>query len=121
MSQHIHNSINYIEFPVTNMEESKKFYSVVFNWEFTDYSPSYSGIKKNNGDEGEIGGLSLQDEPPTRGGPLIVLYSKDLEKTLEDVKRAGAKIIKDIFEFPGGKRFHFTDPSGNELAVWTIT
>ena len=114
---HIHNSIDYIEFPVTDMEKSKKFYSTIFKWEFIDYSPSYAGIKKENG---EAGGLSLQEKSPTRGGPLIVIFSKDLDKTLQLAIDVGTEIITEPFEFPGGRRFHFLDPSGNELAVWSL-
>lgn len=108
--------IDYIEFTVTDMQTSKDFYSKVFGWEFTDYGPGYAGIK---GEEHEPGGLSVGE--PTKGGPLIVLYADDLEATFAAVKEAGATIAQEIFEFPGGRRFHFLDPSGTELAVWTQT
>lgn len=118
MSSHIHHGIDYIEFSVTNLEESKKFYRAAFDWDFNEYGASYAGIKKPKGVEGEIGGLR---EVPTvvSGGPLIVLYSLHLENTLKSVREAGGKIEKDIYEFPGGKRFEFSDPSGNRLAVWS--
>jgi len=114
-SKHNHHGIDYIEFAVINMEESKKFYNETFGWSFNDYGPAYSGIKKG---EGEVGGFRLEDEVKT-GGPLIVLYSKDLEKTASKVEEIGGKISKEIFSFPGGRRFQFIDPSGNELAVWS--
>ena len=111
-----HHSINYIEFSVTNMERSKQFYSTAFDWKFTDYAPVYAGIQQEGG--GEAGGLTVVDKV-TVGGPLIVLYSKDLEASLESVKKAEGRITKEIFEFPGGKRFEFSDPDGNQLAVWS--
>lgn len=113
-SSNKHHKIDYIEFSVLNMEESKNFYSKAFGWEFTDYAPVYSGIKSG---DGEMGGFSLVDKVET-GGPLVVLYSEDLAETLEKVKHAGGEIVKDIFEFPGGKRFEFLDPNKNMLAVW---
>lgn len=114
---HTHHSIDYIEFSVKNLEEAKKFFSSAFGWSFNDYGPNYSGIKKVDAD-GEVGGLEQVAEVST-GGPLIVLYSDDLQASLEKVKTAGGQIVKDIFEFPGGKRFEFKDPSGNHLAVWS--
>ena len=109
--------INYIEFSVTNLEESKNFYTQALGWKFTDYAPDYAGIQSMDG-KGEMGGLSVVEEVNT-GGPLVVLYSTDLNASFEQVKAAGAKITKDIFEFPGGKRFEFQDPSGNALAIWS--
>lgn len=114
MSQ-IHHQIDYIEFTVLDMAESQRFYQAAFGWQFNDYAPTYAGIRKQGG--GEVGGLR-QDDTVTPGGPLVVLYSADLEATLEHVKAAGGKITTEPFDFPGGRRFHFHDPSGNELAVW---
>jgi predicted enzyme related to lactoylglutathione lyase len=116
MSQ-IHHAIDYIEFGVTDIDRAKRFYAAAFGWEFNDYGPGYCGIRETNGD-GEVGGLRLDPESRA-GGPLVVLYSRDLETTQESVREAGGQIVKDTFEFPGGRRFHFTDPSGNELAVWS--
>lgn len=116
MSDHVHHGIDYIEFSVTDMAKGQDFYAEAFGWEFTDYGPEYAGIKKPTG--GEWGGFAVSDKVVT-GGPLVVLYSESLEKTLEAVKGAGGVIMKPIFEFPGGKRFEFIDPFGNELAVWT--
>lgn len=113
---HVHHEINYIEFAVTDMERSRRFYSEAFGWEFNDYGTEYSGIRKRDG--GEAGGLSFQPTVTT-GGPLVILYSEDLESTEARVREAGGRITKEIFSFPGGRRFHFADPSGNELAVWS--
>jgi hypothetical protein len=110
-----HHTINYIEFSVTDMAEAKRFYTDAFGWSFNDYGPDYAGIREG---DGEAGGLRLMDEV-TRGGPLVILYSNDLEATLQSVRDAGGEIVVEPFEFPGGRRFHFTDPSGNELAVWS--
>jgi len=111
-----HHCIDYIEFSVKDMNESKRFYSSVVGWEFNEYGPDYAGIKKSGG--GEVGGLCVSSNIVS-GGPLIVLYSQTLDKTLAAVKELGGKISKDIFAFPGGRRFQFVDPSGNELAVWS--
>lgn len=110
---HTHHAIDYIEFTVRDLEEAKRFFSAAFGWAFTDYAPVYAGIK---GPEREVGGLSVGEPRP--GGPLVVLYSDDLEASLVAVQEAGGAIVKEPFDFPGGRRFHFTDPSGNELAVW---
>ena len=112
---HIHHGIDYIEISVTDMAESKSFYEAAFSWKFNDYGPAYAGIQKQGG---EAGGLSLEAEVSS-GGPLVILYSDDLDTTLGKVREAGGRIAKDPFDFPGGRRFHFEDPSGNELAVWS--
>jgi len=112
---HIHHGIDYIEFVVTDMDESKRFYSAAFGWEFNDYGPEYAGIRKEGG---EAGGLRL-DSAASTGGPLVILYSNALNATLTRVRDAGGKITKEPFEFPGGRRFQFQDPTGNELAVWS--
>ena len=114
-SGHVHHAIDYIEFSVTNMAEAKRFYQSAFQWQFNDYGPEYAGIQK---DQGEAGGLRLVDEVSS-GGPLVILYSNELEGTLAMVREAGGKITKEPFSFPGGRWFHFKDPSGNELAVWS--
>ncbi len=115
-SSPIHHEIDYIEISVTDMAEAKRFYGSAFDWEFNDYGPGYAGIRKKRG--GEAGGLSLESHLST-GGPLVILYSTDLEATLASVRKAGGRITKEPFTFPGGRRFHFMDPSGNELAVWS--
>lgn len=109
-----HHKIDYIEFSVTNMEEAQSFYQSLFGWTFTDYSPGYAGIK--NGDS-EMGGFCLA-ETVTTGGPLVVLYSENLEASFAKAKQMGATITQEIFSFPGGRRFQLKDPSGNELGVW---
>ncbi len=106
--------VDYIEFATTNIAETKKFYSTVFGWEFTDYGPTYTSFT-----DGRLaGGFAVASEVSV-GGPLVVLYSTNLEKIETRVGESGGQIVREIFEFPGGRRFHFTDPSGNELAVWS--
>ena len=116
-NEHTHHEINYIEFTATDIEGAKQFYGSAFGWMFNDYGPEYVGIRKQTGD-GEAGGICLGSEVKP-GGPLVVLYSDDLERSVESVVKAGGEITKDIVSFPGGRRFQFTDPSGNELAVWS--
>jgi uncharacterized protein len=109
--------IDYIEFPAIDLASTKAFYQRVFNWRFTDYGPDYSSFE-----DGRItGGFRSDAEAtkPTREGVLVVMFADRLEATLKSVTDAGGVIVKPIFEFPGGRRFHFTDPSGNELAVWS--
>jgi uncharacterized protein len=112
---HVHHNIDYIEFTVTDLKKAKAFYSAAFGWKFNDYGPDYAGIQKENG---EAGGFRLGPKV-IKGGPLVILYSKDLDKSLAQATRAGGKITKPPFEFPGGRRFQFADPSGNELAIWS--
>lgn len=108
-----HHQIQYIEFLGKDFQTIKKFYEGSFGWHFVDYGPEYMAFS------GECveGGFALGE--PKKGSVLVILYSEHLEATKESVKKNGGKIVKDIFEFPGGKRFHFTDPEGNELAVWS--
>ncbi len=112
---HVHHSIDYIEFSVTDMAESKRFYGAAFDWTFNDYGPDYAGIRRP---DGEAGGMRVVPAVTT-GGPLVILYSTDLDLTLQRVREAGGRILEEPFDFPGGRRFHFADPSGNELAVWS--
>jgi predicted enzyme related to lactoylglutathione lyase len=114
---HTHHAIDYIEFTVRDLDEAKRFYADAFGWAFNDYGPEYAGIQAPGG-EGEVGGLRPSDEV-RQGGPLVILYSTDLEASVEAVRTAGGTIVKQPFSFPGGRRFHFHDPSGNELAVWS--
>jgi len=109
-----HHTIDYVEFAVTDVAAAKRFYTAAFDWQFNDYGPDYAGIR---GGDREVGGLR-KDEQVTPGGPLVVLYSDDLEASQQRVEAAGGAITTPPFAFPGGRRFHFTDPSGNELAVW---
>ncbi len=112
--------INYIELPTKDIKTTKNFFSKVFNWSFVDYGEEYVAFNENCGLEGgfyKINSLiSIQKEKP-----LIIFYSKNLEETQLKITKAGGKIVKPIFNFPGGYRFHFTDPSGNEYAVWSET
>lgn len=105
--------INYIEFKSTDLSATKRFYSAVFGWEFTDYGDHYTSFSNS----GIAGGFEWTDQP-IHNGVLVVLRHEALEELIETIKVHGGKIVKEIFSFPGGKRFQFTDPSGNELAVW---
>jgi len=96
------------------MEAIKKFYSAVFGWTFTDYGPDYVGFNDGALDGGFERGKSIG-----KASPLVILYSNNLEKSLDDVKKNGGSIVKPMYSFPGGRRFHFTDPASNELAVWS--
>ena len=107
------NHINYIEFKAKDLELIKAFYTKAFNWEFTDYGSNYVAFEAS----GLAGGFEKTDKP-IQNGVLAVIYNKNLEKTKERVLALGAKLSVDTFSFPGGSRFQFLDPSGNELAVW---
>ncbi len=106
--------IDYIELPTVDLIEAKRFYGEVFGWKFVDYGPEYTSFN-----DGRLDGGFRKESIVQRGGPLIIIYSINLELIKDKVKSAGGTIVKDIFEFPGGRRFHFTDPSGNELAIWS--
>jgi predicted enzyme related to lactoylglutathione lyase len=108
------NHINYIEFKGHDLKKIKAFYAHAFGWTFTDYGPDYVSCS----DSGMDGGFEKTDDAIINGA-LVVLYHADLPKIKDAILKAGGKISKDIFSFPGGKRFHFLDPSGNELAVWS--
>ena len=112
-----HEKINYVEFSSGNLKATKAFFEKVFSWTFTDYGPDYTAFS----DEGLDGGFFASDKSSStsNGAALIVFYSNDLEATLKKVEQADGKIIKPIFSFPGGRRFHFTEPGGNEFAVWS--
>lgn len=114
-----HEKLDYLEYPAKDMVATKRFFEKVFSWVFTDYGPQYSAFD-NQGLEGgfyQSDLVSNSDE----GAALTVFYSDNLNATLEKVVANGGQIVKPIFEFPGGSRFHFTEPSGNEFAVWTKT
>lgn len=106
--------INYIEFKAPDLLSIKNFYSKVFGWTFTDYGPTYTAFS----DSGLEGGFAKSDEKIVNGA-LIVLYHSNLELIREQVISAQGKISTEIFAFPGGRRFHFLDPAGNELAIWS--
>ncbi len=111
-----HHQVNYIEIPVKNITSTKRFFSEVFGWTFQDFGPDYSGFV----DQGIDGGFFTSELTVSTqsGSPLIVLFSDNLETTQERITLAGGTIIKPTFSFPGGRRFHFADPNGNEYAVW---
>ncbi len=102
--------------PLVNTTETKRFYSLVFGWEFTDFGPnsvSFSGA----GIDGSYNGVDkLSINMP---GPLVILFADNLKKTQKKIEKAGGIIVKPAYDFPGGRRFHFQDPNGNELAVWS--
>lgn len=106
--------IDYLEFPVLDVEEAKLFYATVFGWAFTDYGPDYTSFT-----DGRLSGGFSKAETVTPGGALVVLYALDLARIQAAVVAHGGTIVKETFEFPGGRRFHFRDPSGHELAVWS--
>jgi uncharacterized protein len=108
------NHINYIEFKAKDLSAIKKFYEQAFDWTFTDYGPTYTSFSNS----GVQVGFEVSEDKIVNG-VLVVFYHSDLEQALSNVKKACGKIVMEIFSFPGGKRFHFSDPSGNELAVWS--
>ncbi len=112
-----HEKINYVEFPSQDIAATKKFFTTVFGWSFTDFGPDYTAFSN----AGLEGGFFKSDQTVStdNGSALIVFYSKDLKQTQEKIEAAGGSIIKPIFPFPGGRRFHFGDPNGNEYAVWS--
>ena len=108
------NAIDYVEFQAMDLTATQRFYSQVFGWEFEDYGPDYTSFK-----DGRIAGGFSRGTPTPGAGPLIVIFVDDLGATEKQVRAAGGRISKEIFSFPGGSRFHFVDPSGNELAAWS--
>ena len=121
MAQQEHNlQMDYIEFPAPDIEATKRFYHQVFGWDFQDWGPTYVSFH-----DGRLaGGFNAEAKPAgTAGdgtrGTLVVIYAASLEDVYAKVKAAGGKIVRETFEFPGGRRFHFSDPNGNELAVWS--
>lgn len=113
----MHEKINYVEFPARDLAATKTFFAEAFGWTFQDYGPDYTAFS-NAGLEGGFFTSELAARPQS-GSVLIVLYSHTLEATQEKIIAAGGTIVQEIFSFPGGRRFHFTEPSGNELAVWS--
>jgi predicted enzyme related to lactoylglutathione lyase len=113
---HTHHGIDYVEIAVTDVTSGKAFYGDVFGWRFTDYGDSYAGIQAPDGD-GEVGGLTAGGAPGA-GGPLVLVLSEDLEATQAALVQAGGEVVEGPFDYPGGRRFHFRDPSGNVLGVF---
>ena len=117
MAVHAHERINYVEYPARDLDATKRFFQEAFGWAFVDYGPDYAAFAG----QGLDGGF-FRSELAARtheGSALIVFYSENLEATLAKVVAAGGEVIKPIFGFPGGRRFHFAEPSGNEFAVWS--
>jgi len=112
-----HEKINYVEFPANDLEATKAFFADVFGWSFEDFGPDYTAFE----DEGLDGGFYRSEKAATteQGSALVILYSQELEITEAKVINAGGNIIRPTFSFPGGRRFHFIEPSGNEFAVWS--
>lgn len=110
-------TINYIELPATDIEGTKRFFNEAFGWSFIDYGPDYCSFQGAGLDGGFY--RSEQSARTDTGSALVVLYSDDLEASLTTVEQNGGIVIKPIFDFPGGRRFHFSDPSGNEFAIWS--
>jgi predicted enzyme related to lactoylglutathione lyase len=112
-----HEKINYVEFPANDIPATKAFFQTVFGWEFEDYGPDYAAFSNQGLDGGFYkSGLSSTRD---KGAALVVMYSNALEATRQKIEQAGGVISTPIFAFPGGRRFHFLEPSGNELAVWS--
>jgi predicted enzyme related to lactoylglutathione lyase len=111
-----HAKINYIEIPAKDIEAAKSFFLTVFGWSFVDYGPEYTAFS-NAGIDGGFYKSELT-AATAKGSVLIVFYSETLEQTQAKIEAAGGSILKPIFTFPGGRRFHFADPNGNEYAVW---
>lgn len=114
---HAHEKINYVEFPAQDLKRSKSFFEAAFGWTFVDYGPDYMAFSN----QGLDGGFFRSDLKSTtaQGSALVVFYSDRLEETQAKVEKAGGRITKPIFAFPGGRRFHFCEPSGNEFGVWS--
>jgi uncharacterized protein len=115
MSQKEHDRrVDYIEFPVADVAAARRFYSSVFGWAFTDYGPAYTSFA-----DGRLSGGFRGGEAAQPGGPLVVIYATDLEAVAGSIRGAGGQITQPTYDFPGGRRFHFRDPCGHELAVWS--
>ncbi len=113
----IERKIDYIELPATDFDAVQAFYEAVFGWTFTDYGADYRAFN-----DGRLDGGFYRTEvksTPLNGGALVIFYSAELEQVRADVLANGGEIVADIFTFPGGRRFQFADPHGNELAVWS--
>lgn len=108
------NHISYVEFKAKDIEKIKEFYTACFGWNFTDYGPTYTAFSEC----GLMGGFEIT-ETEIVNGALVVLYHSNLELIKNKILEAGGGLTKDIYSFPGGRRFHFVDTSGNELAVWS--
>ena len=112
MNPELNKAICYVEFPAQDLPATKTFYNKAFGWSFEDWGPDYISFS-----DGQMAGGFYQADGLTASAPLVVVWADDLEAMQKEVENAGGKIVKPIYSFPGGHRFHFTDPSGNELSV----
>ncbi len=111
------NRIDYVEIPVTDLTKAKEFFTAMFGWSFQDWGDDYMSFNDGRLD----GGFRRSDEPAPATGVLLVFYSESLERDVDKVTELGATISQEIFAFPGGRRFHFVDPTGNEYAMWSAS
>ena len=111
-----HHKIHYIELPALDLLAMKHFYGAAFGWTFTDYGPKYAAFHG----AGIEGGMDENQDliEPRPAGVFVILYSEDLTASQDAIRAAGGRISRETYAFPGGERFHFHDPSGNELGVW---
>lgn len=109
------NRIDYIEIPVSDPAKARTFFEGMFGWEFQEWGPDYLSFNDGRID----GGICRTESPGLGRGVLIVFYSEDLERDQKRVVELGGQISKEIFDFPGGRRFQFFDPTGNEYAIWS--
>lgn len=118
MTTQRHHRFDYIELAAPDLARAEQFYAAAFGWKFNDYGPDYSGIQGASPEDPEVGGLTPH-ATPGRSGPLVQLYSDNLEATVDAIGSAGGEVIQGPYGFPGGRRLHFLDPAGNELGVWS--
>lgn len=114
-----HEKINYVEFPASDFDATKIFFESVFDWSFTDYGADYIAFSGAGLDGGFY--QSELSASTDKGSALIIFFSNNLQQTQSRIEAAGGNMIQAIFDFPGGRRFHFCDPNGNEFAVWSDT
>lgn len=114
-----HHKINYIEFTTTDIGRTKQFYATVFGWTFKDWGPDYIDCAPESSGIAIGFAKGADQQQPAKSAPLVVLYSADLKATEAAIEKAGGSVVVPVFEFPGGRRFHFSDGLGNVLAVWS--
>ena len=117
MGNSIPNTIDYVEIPSKDVAQSRAFFTALLGWSFTDYGPDYTAF-----DDGRIAGGFFKSDTvsaTTSGGSLPVIYAEALEQAKSEAIRLGATVTRDIFNFPGGRRFQFTEPGGSEFAIWS--
>ena len=113
---HTHHTLDYIELAAPDVAAAKEFYAAAFGWRFNDYGPEYAGILAPDGSD-EVGGLTAAASPSAEG-VLVLVYSADVDASLQAVEAAGGTVVDPVFDYPGGRRFHFSDPAGNRLGVY---